>query len=95
MKNRMHTCAAALMTLVVMATVMQGGMQSVFATGKTITKSVTVASAKMTVSNTSSDSKGSDKGSTIDIKVGEVLISVDLSQGSATRSWQWPMLTRL
>ena len=89
------------MTLVVMATVMQGGMQSVFATGKTITKSVTVASAKMTVSNTSSDSKGSDKGSTIDIKVGETsndkepAESVDLSQGSATRSWQWPMLTRL
>ena len=94
MKNRMHTCAAALMTLVVMATVMQGGMQSVFATGKTITKSVTVASAKMTVSNTSSDSKGSDKGSTIDIKVGETsndkepAESVDLSGSVAGISYE-------
>lgn len=82
------------MTVVVMATVMQGGMQSVFATGKTITKTTTVASAKMTVSNTASDSKGSDKGSTIDIKVGETsnnkepAESVDLSGSVAGISYE-------
>lgn len=71
MKNRMHACLAALMTVVIIAAGTQGGMQSVFAAGKTITKTTTVASAKMTVSDTASNTEGSDKGSTIDIKVGE------------------------
>ncbi|MBR6486832.1 MAG: SH3 domain-containing protein, partial [Lachnospiraceae bacterium] len=43
--------------------------QDVWAAGKTITKSTTVASAKMTVKDTASVSKGSD--SSIDIKIGD------------------------
>ncbi|MBR4720060.1 MAG: SH3 domain-containing protein [Lachnospiraceae bacterium] len=72
MKNRMHACLAAMITMIVVAAGTQGGMQSVFAAGKTITKTIPVASAKMTVSATASDTKGSDKGSTINIKVGEI-----------------------
>lgn len=83
MKNKMHTCAAALTAIAVMAVVMQGGMQSVFATGKTITKSMTVASAKMTVSKTASDDKGSNRDSSIDIKVGSgPNIDIKVGEGS-------------
>ena len=68
MKNRMHAFMAAVTAWVVVAVITQGSMQNVWATGKTITKSFTVASAKMTVKDTASVSKGSE--STIDIKVG-------------------------
>lgn len=94
MKNRMHACVAAVMALAVMATTIQGGMQSVLAAGKTITKTASVASAKITVSNTVSESKGSDKGSTIDIKVDETsnnkasADNVDLSGSVAGISYE-------
>ncbi len=68
MKNRMHACMAAVTAWVVVAVITQGSMQDVWATGKTITKSYTVASAKMKVKDTSSTDKGSE--SSIDIKVG-------------------------
>jgi spore germination cell wall hydrolase CwlJ-like protein len=60
---------AAVTAWVVVAVITQGSMQDVWAAGKTITKSATVASAKMTVKNTASESKGSD--SSIDIRIGE------------------------
>ena len=69
MKNRMHACMAAVTAWVVVAVITQGSMQDVWAAGKTITKSTTVASAKMTVKDTASVSKGSD--SSIDIKIGD------------------------
>ena len=71
------------MVLTVMAVAMQGSMQSVFATGKTITKTMTVASAKMTVSSTASDSKGSNKDSSIDIKVSSGP-NIDIQVGEAS-----------
>ena len=83
MKNRMHTCNAAVAIFLIAAVITQGGMQSVWAAGKTITKSSTVASAKMTVKDTASiSSNGSDepsidirvdenKGSSIDIRIDE------------------------
>ena len=88
MKNRMHACMAAVTAWVVVAVITQGSMQNVWATGKTITKSYTVASAKMTVKDTASVSKGSD--STIDIKVGDnagssIDIRID-EQGNETGS---------
>ena len=70
MKNKMHACLAALTAVAVFAAVTQGGMQSVFATGKTIMKSNTVASAKMTVTNNASGSSTSKGESSIDIKIG-------------------------
>ena len=88
MKNRMHACMAAVTAWVVVAVITQGSMQNVWATGKTITKSYTVASAKMTVKDTASVSKGSD--STIDIKVGNATgNSIDIridEQGNETGS---------
>lgn len=88
MKNRMHAFMAAVTAWVVVAVITQGSMQNVWATGKTITKSYTVASAKMTVKDTASVSKGSD--STIDIKVGETTgNSIDIridEQGNETGS---------
>lgn len=70
MKNRMHAFMAAVTAWVVVAVITQGSMQNVWATtGKTITKSTTVASARMTVKDTSSAGKGSD--SSIDIRVGD------------------------
>jgi SH3-like domain-containing protein len=88
MKNRMHAFMAAVTAWVVVAVITQGSMQNVWATGKTITKSYTVASAKMTVKDTASVSKGSD--STIDIKVGEATgNSIDIridEQGNETES---------
>ncbi len=88
MKNRMHAFMAAVTAWVVVAVITQGSMQNVWATGKTITKSYTVASAKMTVKDTASVSKGSD--STIDIKVGETAgSSIDIridEQGNETGS---------
>ena len=88
MKNRMHACMAAVTAWVVVAVITQGSMQNVWATGKTITKSYTVASAKMTVKDTASVSKGSD--STIDIKVGNATgNSIDIKideQGNETGS---------
>ena len=79
---------AAVTAWVVVAVITQGSMQNVWATGKTITKSYTVASAKMTVKDTASVSKGSD--STIDIKVGDnagssIDIRID-EQGNETGS---------
>ena len=88
MKNRMHAFMAAVTAWVVVAVITQGSMQNVWATGKTITKSYTVASAKMTVKDTASVSKGSD--STIDIKVGNATgNSIDIKideQGNETGS---------
>lgn len=88
MKNRMHAFMAAVTAWVVVAVITQGSMQNVWATGKTITKSYTVASAKMTVKDTASVSKGSD--STIDIKVGDATgNSIDIridEQGNETES---------
>ena len=69
MRNKMHACAAAIMALSVIAAITQGGMQSVFAAGKTITKSNVVASAKMTVSSTVANTNGAKSEPTIEIKV--------------------------
>ncbi len=78
MKNRMHACNAAVAVLMVAAVITQGSMQSVWAAGKTITKSKTVASAQITVKKTAEadSNKGSKTESSINIKVGD-------SQGSS------------
>lgn len=86
MKNRMHACMAAVAWVTVTATVMLGGMQSVFAAGKTITKS-DVAAAKITVNDTVAENSGSDKDSSINIKVGSVStidIKLDGSEDSVS-----------
>lgn len=86
MKNRMHACMAAVTWVTVTATVMLGGMQSVFAAGKTITKS-DVAAAKITVNDTVAENSGSDKDSSINIKVGPVStidIKLDGSEDSVS-----------
>lgn len=86
MKNRMHACMAAVTWVTVTATVMLGGMQSVFAAGKTITKS-DVAAAKITVNDTVAENSGSDKDSSINIKVGSVStidIKLDGSEDSVS-----------
>ncbi len=88
MKNRMHAFMAAVTAWVVVAVITQGSMQNVWATGKTITKSYAVASAKMKVTDTASASKGSD--SSIDIRVGNptgnsIDIRID-EQGNETDS---------
>ena len=80
MKNRMHACLAVLTAIAVIAGITQGGMQSVLAAGKTITKSEPVASAKITVKNTIAEDNGSVSDSSIDIKVGlgsDIDIKVD------------------
>ncbi len=73
MKNRMHACNAAVAVLMVAAVITQGSMQSVWAAGKTITKSKTVASAQITVKKTAEadSNKGSKTESSINIKVGD------------------------
>ena len=86
MKNKMHACAAVLAMVLAMTAVTQGGMQSVLAAGKTITKSTTVASAKILVSDTTA-AKGSNADSSIDIKVGSgstIDIKVGESKGSSS-----------
>ncbi|MCR5604683.1 MAG: cell wall hydrolase [Lachnospiraceae bacterium] len=88
MKNRMHACMAAVAWVTVTATVMLGGMQSVFAAGKTITKS-DAASAKITVKDTVAKNSGSDEDSSIDIKVGSgstIDIKVDGTEDSSSEN---------
>ena len=87
MKNRMHACMAAVTMVTVTATVMLGGMQGVFAAGKTITKSDTVASAKITVKDTVAEDSESKDESSIDIKVesgSTIDIKVDESENSVS-----------
>ncbi|MCR5421962.1 MAG: cell wall hydrolase [Lachnospiraceae bacterium] len=88
MKNKMHACMAAVTAIAVTATVMLGGMQNVFAAGTTITKSDTVASAKIKVKDTVAKNNGSDSESTINIKVGSsasIDIKVDESKKKAAQ----------
>ena len=85
MKNRMHACMAAVAVLTATATVMLGGMQSVFAAGKTITKSDTVASAKITVKDTVAKNSGSNEDPSIDIKV-ETGSTIDIKVGGSEDS---------